>query len=189
MIACTNRRGDVYYLHESKTKTGKPMYFFSMKSEATLDRFPDGFEVYENPNAQVFLRRIPVQVFTPEEIETVKLGVNEYALRAIVDVKGKNIIVFLCDQDVNEIDRILDMGLFPLGRDGPMAKKVIMRLLTYSPMMQFVLKNAKTREFVVERWCFQSSVDDWIELDRATDLKELIKTYVPHLGQDSFFDL
>jgi len=191
MLKHINRRGDTYYLHEGKTKTGKPMYFFSMKPEAALDFIPEGFEVYENPNAQVFLRKILVPVFTPEEIETVKSGVKEYAQveNIIVDVKAKNIIVYVCDQNTNELERILDMGIFPLGRDGLLAKETIKRVLTYSPIMQFVLKNAKTREFMVERWCFRGSVDDWIELDDGTDLKKLVKTYVPHLGQDSFYDL
>jgi hypothetical protein len=50
-----NRRGKKYYLHEGKTKTGKPKYFFSMKSEGnTIDAIPEGYEIYENPNAQFF---------------------------------------------------------------------------------------------------------------------------------------
>ena len=35
-IEYVNRRGDTYYLHQGKTKTGKPTYFFSRKKEGTL---------------------------------------------------------------------------------------------------------------------------------------------------------
>jgi hypothetical protein len=42
---------------------------FAMKSEGQLaDRIPEGFEIYENPNAQVFLRRIPPKIITDEEL-------------------------------------------------------------------------------------------------------------------------
>lgn len=59
-IKYINRREDTYYLHEGKTKTGKPKYFFSMKKDGVLvDPILAGYEIYENPNAQVFLRRIP----------------------------------------------------------------------------------------------------------------------------------
>jgi hypothetical protein len=53
VIEHINRRGDTYYLHEGRTKTGKPKYFFSRNRAGTLaDSVPNGFEVYESPNAQ-----------------------------------------------------------------------------------------------------------------------------------------
>ena len=56
-IEYINRKGDTYYLHERKTKTGKPKYHFSMKKDGELvESIPHGYEIYENPNAQVFLR-------------------------------------------------------------------------------------------------------------------------------------
>jgi hypothetical protein len=59
-ITHTNAKGKTYYLHQVTTKTGKPKYHFAMQSEGTLaESIPVGFEIYENPNAQVSLRRIP----------------------------------------------------------------------------------------------------------------------------------
>lgn len=55
-IRHVNRKGQVYYLHQGKTKTGNPRYHFSTKSGTDLvETVPDSYEVYENPNAQVFL--------------------------------------------------------------------------------------------------------------------------------------
>ena len=55
-ITYTNAKGKTYYLHQGTTKTGKPKYYFSMESEGHLAAsIPVGFEIYENPNAQVFL--------------------------------------------------------------------------------------------------------------------------------------
>jgi hypothetical protein len=159
-IEYTNRRGKKYYLHEGKTKTGKPKYFFSMKPEGNpINTIPPGYEIYENPNAQVFLRKPPLQIVTPSEIEIVREGVKKYAEAKyfLVDVKDKHIIVYQC--------------------------------FSYTPMMQFVLNNAETREFTVQRWCFRGSVDGWISLDRSPNLSELVKTYGSHLGKESFYDL
>ena len=58
-IQHVNRKGDTYFLHESTTKTGKPKWFFSKKREGNLaEAIPEGYEIYENHNAQVFLRVI-----------------------------------------------------------------------------------------------------------------------------------
>lgn len=186
MISHINRRGKAYYLYEGKTKTGNPKYFFSMKLEGTpVDTIPNGYEIYENPNSQVFLRKIPPQIITPEEVESVKAGIKKYAKidYFIVDVKGKNIIVNLADQDVDTLVEILSPSTSSKARD------VITRALSYSPMMQFVLKDAETREFAVERWCFLGAVDGWIWLDQSTDLNQLVKKYGSHLGKESFYDL
>jgi hypothetical protein len=53
-----NRREDIYYLHEGRTKTGKSKYCFARNDEGMIvDNIPDGYEIYENPNAQVFYER------------------------------------------------------------------------------------------------------------------------------------
>ena len=55
-IQYTNRLGQIYYLCQGITKTGKPKYFFSTKTDGNrVKMIPDDFEIYENPNAQVFL--------------------------------------------------------------------------------------------------------------------------------------
>jgi len=188
-IEYINRKGKTYYLHQGQTKTGKPKYFFSMKSEGMLaSAIPDGYEIYENPNAQVFLRKIPPQIIAPQELAIVREGVKQYAKldNFMVDVKDKQIIVYLCDQDV---DALTEFGSFGLGKDAAKMREFFAQSLSYSPTMQFVLDDDRTREFIVERWCFRGSVDDWIFLDGPTDLKALVKKYARHLGKESFYDL
>ncbi len=49
-----------------------------MKSEGDLvEGIPEGFEVYENPNAQVFLRKVQPKTITDEEVEVVKRGLGQ----------------------------------------------------------------------------------------------------------------
>lgn len=58
VIQFTNRKNNIYYLHRGTTKSGKQKYYFSKNQDGILaDAIPDGFEIYENLNAQVFLRR------------------------------------------------------------------------------------------------------------------------------------
>ena len=65
-VTHVNRKRDTYYLHAGKTKTGKPRYWFSKSTEGDLvETIPEGYEVYENPDAQVFLRKIVPQLVTP----------------------------------------------------------------------------------------------------------------------------
>ena len=73
-ITHTNAKEKTYYLHQGTTKTGKPKYSFAMQSEGPLaESMPPGYEIYENPNAQIFLRRIPPKLITDESME--KLGI------------------------------------------------------------------------------------------------------------------
>ena len=62
-VTHTNRRGRKHHLHAGTTRTGKPRYWFSMKDVGDLAKaIPAGQEVYENPDEQVFLRKIVPQL-------------------------------------------------------------------------------------------------------------------------------
>jgi len=41
---------------------------------------------------------------------------------------------------------------------------------------------------VAQRYCFRGAVDDWIDIGHGP-LAPLVKTYVKHLGKESYFDL
>src|SRR5881392_1410664 len=126
-ITHTNAKGKLYYLHQGTTKTGKPKYHFSMQSEGTLAAsIPAGFEIYENPNAQVFLRRIPPKIITDEERQVVEDGMRTYAevQDYKIDVKGNAIVVYTADQDIETL-----AGLFQDLYPGPAANTQLMTLL------------------------------------------------------------
>jgi len=106
-ITHTNAKGKTYYLHQGTTKTGKPKYHFSMQSEGTLAAsIPAGFEIYENPNAQVFLRRIPPKVITDEERQVVEDGMRKYAgvQDCKIDVKGNTIVVYRINRQTGALE-------------------------------------------------------------------------------------
>ena len=77
-ITHTNAKGQPFSLYQGTTKTGKPKYYFAMQSEGTLAKaIPAGYEIYENPNAQVFLRRIPPKIITDAERQVVEAGMRK----------------------------------------------------------------------------------------------------------------
>src|SRR5712692_8777273 len=189
-ITHTNAKGKTYYLHQGTTKTGKPKYYFSMESNGALaESMPEGFEIYENPNAQVFLRRIPPKIITDEERQVVEDGMRKYAevQDYKIDVKGNAIVVYTADQDIETLADVFK-DMYPT----PSANRQLMSLLRkeiqYSPMLQFLLEDEQRGLFTAQRYCFRGSVDDWIDIGYGP-LTTLVKQYVKHLGQESYFEL
>jgi hypothetical protein len=188
-ITYTNAKGKTYYLHQGTTKTGKPKYYFSMESNGELaESIPDGFEIYENPNAQVFLRRMPPKLITDEERQVVEDGMRKYAevQDCKIDIKGKTIVVYTPHQSVEEFAQLLT-GLNPFISEAKV-RELFARSVQYAPMLQFILDDAKRRTFTAQRYCFRGSIDDWIDIGHSP-LTTLVKQYVKHLGQESYFEL
>ena len=151
-ITYKNRQGKTYYLHQGTTKKGNPTYFFAMHQDGVMtDTIPDGYEIYENPNAQVFLRKIKAKVITDEEIAIVDSAIQSHVnvTKYIIDTKGKIISIYLPDQNIEALEALFQQ--FPQ-RDKK--KDIWNEILTYSPMMQFEIVDTKKRLFVVNRYCF-----------------------------------
>src|SRR4030042_582686 len=103
----TNRRGQTFYLHQGTTKTGKPKYFFSLSNNGELTyTVPNGFEIYENPNSQVFLRRKQPKLITDEEVAGVEEGLKRcsHQERCRVDVRKAVITIYAPDQNLAELE-------------------------------------------------------------------------------------
>jgi hypothetical protein len=180
----TNRREQTYYLHAGTTKTGKPRYWFSTKAEGDLaGSIPEGYEVYENPDSQVFLRKAKPQLVTPFEVAVVEDGLERYAPRenCIVDVRDEHIVVYHSERVT------LDLKGFGFG-----LRELSARYRDYMKVMRFTLVDEKSRTFRVQRWCFRGSIDRWIDLYMAGSegkLTDLVRKFCPHIGQESFFEL
>jgi len=188
-ITHTNAKGKLYYLHQGTTKTDKPKYYFSMQSEGTLAAsIPAGFEIYENPNAQVFLRRIPPRIITDEERQVIEDGMRKYASIQDykIDVRGNAIEIHTAHQD-RETFREMFTGARP-DLDQTQIAAFVAQAVHYFPMMQFLLEDEQRRTFTAQRYCFIGSIDDWIDIGHGR-LTKLVKRYVKHLGQESYFEL
>jgi hypothetical protein len=190
-ITYTNAKGQTYFLHHGHTKTGTPTYYFSRRSEGQLaESIPERFEIYENPNTQVFLRRIPPKLITEEERQIVVDGMHRYAsVEAYrLDVKGKAIVIYLPDQDRDTLTRMFrEYPATPAEQERIM--KVLQQQLYYSPMLQFILVDEHRRLFAVQRYCFRGAIDDWITIGMPNTLATGVSTFVKHLGKESYFEL
>ena len=160
-IQHVNRKGKTYYLHQGKTKTGKTKYFMSGRADGELaESIPEGFEIHEDPNALVSIRKVVPTLVTPEEVALVQESASKSAgVWALAQAEGEHIVVHL--------------------REGS----------RYTPMFRFTLVDEQKRRFAVERWCFRGSIDDWFPLLSEGDLKPLVKKTLPHLGKESFYEM
>jgi hypothetical protein len=57
-----------------------------------------------------------------------------------------------------------------------------------SAIMRFILEEPEERIFSPQRWCFRSSIDDWINIKGSAKIDKLVKELVPTLGTGVFFE-
>lgn len=182
----TDRRNRTWHLHEKATTTGKRTYFFSMDTGGqVVEALPEGYEVYENPNAQVFLRKRTAPVILPEELALVETALARHgeAWQYQSEVKKSALIVHEAS-DMEGLDNLF--GEFRGRRMSADEKRMSAH---YTPMMRFTLTDKETRAFTVERYCFRGRIDGWLFLDGPGALAPLVRKYVKHLGRESFFEL
>jgi hypothetical protein len=192
-----NRRGDVYYLQQGKTRTGKPKYYTGKKLTGDpLDALPDGFEFYESPeDARVVIRKIKPSVITEferkqaEEIVRRKSGLDH----CIVAIDGDALVVYTPSVNRAETDRIIEelagpfQGLLTSRIDEYREERI--KHSMYTKMLRFELIDPDKRTYHVERWCFLGSIDDWISLHDSGSIADLAGKYAKHLDKESFYDL
>lgn len=188
-VEYVNRKGQKYYLHQGTTKTGKPKYFFSMKGEGALVKIiPDGYEIYENPNAQVFLQKVQPKVITDEEVAIVEKGMKELTELQYyrVDVRKDTIYVYTTNQDEKKLSEVYEAFNFAKQEH---IQRAINISISYSPMLKFTLLNEDKRIFTAQRFCFLGSIDDWIYIGLPDIIQNLVEKYVKHLGHNYFYEL
>lgn len=185
----SNRKGKIYYLHEGQTKSGSRKFYFSQKVEGNLlEKIPDGYELHENPNAQVSLRKMQPKIITDSEKALVEKYIQGLArnTRYMVDVKGKVMTIFESVQDVDLLEELFET--IPGSRSLD-TTAIMQRITSFMPVMRFILEEEAERGFRVERYSFLGSIDDWLALGDSDQLEPLVKKYVRHLGKESFYEL
>jgi len=153
VLTYENRKGDTYYLHQGLTKKGNPRYVFSkQKEDRVLQVIPRGYEIYENPNGLVFLRRIQPKIFSDEEIAIVENGIRDYADLEFykVDVKGNAIIIYLPLQDVGAIKEVISQSTLKTPAE---INHILQSMITFAPEMQLILTDKEKRLFSLKRYC------------------------------------
>jgi hypothetical protein len=193
VVTYTNRMGDIYYLHEGRTKTGKARYFVAKTPrEGVLSTIPDGFEFSESINGVVSVRKIDLSAtHLPEADEA--LARTEMVRHAhlhghrIEIIKGE-IVVFepaggMSPDWTSKVTRPLFMIT-----EGPDVRGDRMRRrIRYGPVMKFVPLRERN-EYSVYRMTYRGD-GGWSWPLASGSLHELLKRFLGRVGTNEFFEL
>lgn len=188
-ITYTNRKQTLFTLYQKPNKKGALRYYFSQKPSAgatPVEIIPAGYEIYENVNAQVFLRKIKPSPITKEELDLVNAAMRQYGKveRYQIDVKGKRIVVYTPVADVDAILETFNEFAYSQARID-----TFMRQIRWSDVMRFELVDRTARTFQAQRYSFLGRIDDWIDIGSPGDLESLTRQYVPHIEQETYYTL
>lgn len=192
-VTYTNRKGVTYTLCRRETKKGDVRYFFSPDPEGKIavDQIPAGYEIRENLNGQVTLRKKRPQLIQPQERDAVEDAVSRHpkAKNYRVDVQGKHIIVY--ENIGPRTDTLLgafeDFGPFPKSRRGAL-EDLEEQLSRFTPVLRFELEDPETRRYHVTRMGY-SGHGGWLSPARWGDIETLAKEVIPLLDSDEFFEI
>ena len=186
-----NRKGDVYYVFQGVTKTGKPKYYVSLKAKSDagkqIDSLPNDFELYEDPtDARVSVRKKQHSGIHDFELEFLRGRVATEAQNVIarVVIQGRSLVIYESPNIGNFDHNSQRMGGLP-----NFAIREMQYTSQMSPAFRFKLIDKQERIFEAQRFCFRGSVDDWVSLHHEGPLDELCESYLKHMGKESFYEL
>jgi hypothetical protein len=186
-FAYTTRRGKTYYLHTGPKRGGGIQHYVSTTSKGSVaDAIPEGFEIYETPNGQVYLRKKKPARIQPDELALVDRELQNHQTskhRYLAEISDEKIIIHEGDTNIDAL-REINMRF-----SAPGLEEYAVRNADYVPVMRFVLQDEAKRVFRPERYCFRGSVEDWISIGESDQLKKLAAKFLKHLGRDSLYEL
>ena len=188
IYAFGNRMGITYYLHEGRTKTGKPRYFFAKTiGDSALGAMPEGFEVSESINGVVSVRRrtpgataVPAADVTAVEAALARHPhLNGYVARAV----GSAVVIFEPHPRPGELRELAQRS--GLGLRAEVFMKDRMKHAQYTPVMKFEREGT---EYVVLRMTYRGK-GGWSWPLQSGKLDNLARKFVPSIGTEAFFEL
>jgi len=187
VFAYENRMGVTYYLHEGRTTTGKPRYFFAKTmGPGMLSEMPKGFEVSESINGIVSVRKKTMnRAAVPEEdVSVIEEAVARHSHLQGYMVRAVDSAVVIFEphprpselRDLAERYRTYRASSFVAER---------MKKAQYAPIMKF---EREGDGYAVRRMTYRGK-GGWSWPLGVGKLQQLAKKYVPSIGTDDFFDL
>jgi len=194
-VSYTNRKGVTYTLYRGQTKSGKPRYYFGLGHDPgePVTEIPTGFIIKEGVNGVVSLAKDRPPLIEPEEVAAVEEAVKQHpeARRYRTAVKHNRIEIY--EQFGPSYDTLLSEMEKMTGRsysgEASWFRSYEESHAQYTPVFRFTLLDRRQREFGVERMCYRSSIDGWLELMQTGPVAELARTLIPTLGTYQFYEL
>jgi hypothetical protein len=191
-ITYTNRKGTTYHLCRTATKTGKPRYVFAREPRGEpVDEIPEGWRISESVNGVVSLVKPRPSQILPEELAAVEAAVGRHPKARNYRVVDKRDRIEVYERVGPDADELV-AGLPGLGLE---MRRMVDRLRAvmdssaqFTPILRFILIDAAERTFRVERMCYRSSVDGWLDVHQWGPVDRLARDWIPRLGTDRFFE-
>ena len=186
-LTYTNRKGTLYYFREVTGKRGVRIVCSQKMSKDDLDAIPDTHEIAETPNGQVSCRKKMKSDFLLTEVEIAKELAQKLAkknARIIVEVKKKTILLHSASTD--SIQEMIKYAT-SFGQNLRNTQAILEKQLYFEPVLKLELSDKKNRTFTASRMCWIGGENDWLFLEDGA-LIALLKKYVPHIEQESFFE-
>ena len=190
-ITHINRKGVTYTLCRTTTKTGKPRYVFAREPRGEpVEEIPEGWRISESVNGVVSLVKPRPSQILPEELAAVEAAVGRHPKARDYRVADKRDRIEVYER-VGPDPGDLVAGLPGLGLE---MRRMVDRLRAvmdssaqFTPVLRFILIDAPKRTFRVERMCYRSSVDGWLDVHQWGPVERLAREWIPKLGSDAFF--
>ena len=192
-VTYTNRKGVTYHLCRGVTKTGKPRYYFAREIKGEpVDEIPEGFTISESVNGVVSLAKHRPSQLLPDEIAWVGASVKRHPKAHNYRVSAKPDRIEIYERIGPDPDDLIAefrgiSGLFAAQADRLRERSD--RHAQFTPVLRFILVDAESRAFCVERWCYLGSIDDWIDVGTEGPVAQLAREWVPKLGTDRLFEV
>lgn len=184
----TNRRGKAYYLHIGPKRGGGIQHYVSQDATGKLaEAVPEGFEIYETANAQVYLRRKKPSLISEEEVVCVRRALERRGLgwRLKLEVQDKLIIIHESNNGLGRRERARELNPWMTEER---FDEIERKLASYMPVMRFVLADRTKRLFEPERYRF-TGAGGWISIGDLDTLDKVAGRCIKHLGRESFYEL
>ena len=186
-------KGKTYYLKSRTTKKGNLTYFMTVKLDSNcLERVPMGYEVFEKYDmGTLYVRKRITRQFSKEDIAFIEkeLTSNTYIEDYKLDIHGTEIKIYTVEKDT-ERDSFVEDSIASVMFDKSKIALFKRAMLRYEEHLKIQIEGKKeNKEFLVLRYCYRGSVDDWIVIDAGENLQELAKRTIVHLGKESYFEL
>jgi len=187
--AFKNQLGKAYYLKSRKTKKGNTTYFLTTKlDDSCLDMLPKEYEVYENYSAKMlYIRKKKKSEFSAEDIAIIEreLSKNDSIDGFELNIHGDEIKIYEMEDKSKNLSPDFFRGI---AKDKLNIAKAYLMQYTENMSIKKITKKGVV-EYLVLRFCYRGSIDDWIVVDAGEDLETLAVSNLVHLGKESFFDL
>jgi hypothetical protein len=183
----TDRHGGAWYLHEGRTKTGKPRYFVAREvGEGACAALPAGMELRESINGVDSVAKIDrnAAVIPAGDVELVRAELARHKhLWKCTAAAERGVLVVYQAEGISGAELFGIARLFGLGTDGLDVGSPRRR---YSAVMKFT-PEAKPGVYSLSRYVYRGD-GSWHWLDHGP-LAGLAKKYLRHIGTDAFYEL